>query len=62
MEITYTGPFAEVDVPYEENGAPRLLTAERGKAVEVPGWLAERLLEQGGNWTRGTASRSKAKD
>lgn len=62
MEITYTGPFDVVDVPFEESGAPRLVTFERGKATECPEHIAERLLEQADNWKRGTASRGKAKD
>lgn len=62
MEIIYTGMFDEVDVPYEEDGTPRLLTVQRGKAVEAPDGLAERLLEQEANWKRGTVSRGKTKE
>lgn len=46
MKIVYTGPIDEVEVPYEEDGRPKVLTAARLQPVECPDELAASLLEQ----------------
>lgn len=46
MKIVYTGPIDEVEVPYEEDGRPKVLTAPRLQPVECPDELAGSLLEQ----------------
>lgn len=48
--IVYSGPFDEVEVPYVEDGRPKVFVAKRGVAAECPGELADRLLEQGDTW------------
>ena len=46
MKIVYTGPIDEVEVPYEEDGRPKVFTAARLQPTECPDELAAMLLEQ----------------
>lgn len=50
MRIVYVGGFDEVEVPYVEDGTPKLFRALNGQPAECPNELALMLLQQTDVW------------
>jgi hypothetical protein len=50
MQITYVGPFDEVEFDVTGPLGGRTVLARKGEPVEVPDALGESLLEQEHNW------------
>lgn len=54
MKVTYVGPHDAVVIPALDD-----LEVKRGETAEVPDDVAERMLEQPGNWRVAAGNRER---